>query len=393
MKKTLIALAAFAASASYAQSTVTIAGQLDGGFGSTTNTAGISAPNITSGFYGANRLRFVGTEDLGGGNKANFTLDMQLSLLGGTSGNGLFNCGAWLGMSGASWGELRLGRQGTLSAATICSLDLFGCYGGFGAGGVLLGGTANAATAANGAANWFAANPSRGGAGYALSTVGGGFSGLTPAAAGTTQVVAAAISTTPSADPTRVVNAVTYSSPSYSGFSAALQYAFGGTANATTSTTDGATSAVQVNYVAGPIWASLAVQNAAGTAASPATGSTTTLGANYDFGIAKIGFGMQKETGSGPGIAFADGTALAIVVAGNFGAVTPYLRFGNRTESGGVRVGTETVSQVTNLGVTYALSKRTKLYADYSVDTQPLSRVPAATTSPSQFGVGIQHTF
>jgi len=95
MKKTLVALAALAATASFAQSSVTISGQLDAGFASTTSTAGITATNVSSGYFGANRLRFVGVEDMGGGMKTNFWLEMQPGFNGSTSGNGLFNRGAW----------------------------------------------------------------------------------------------------------------------------------------------------------------------------------------------------------------------------------------------------------------------------------------------------------
>lgn len=393
MKKTLVALAALAATASFAQSSVTISGELDAGFASTTSMAGITATNVSSGYWGSNRLRFVGVEDMGGGMKANFWLEMQPGFNGGTSGNGLFNRGAWMGMSG-SWGEFRLGRQGTSTIGVVCTIDQSGCYSGFAGGGILFSGNASAGTIGNGAANWFAANPTRGGTGLALSTVGGGFSGLTPAAPGATQAVAAAISTTQSADATRVVNALTYLSPDFSGFRGQIQYAFGGTANATTSTTDGATSGLQLTYGNGPIWVGLSAQNAGGTAASPATGNLTTLGGTYDFGMAKVGLGWQKETGSGAGVRFTDGTAWALTVVGNMGAIKPYLKFGNRTESGGVRVGTETVTQVANLGVTYSMSKRTMLYADYGVDSQASnSRNGVGTSNPTTFGVGMQHKF
>jgi len=393
MKKTLVALAALAVTGAFAQSSVTISGQLDAGLSSVTSTAGITATNVSSGYFGANRLRFVGVEDMGGGMKTNFLLEMQPGFNGSTSGNGLFNRGAWLGMSGG-WGEFRLGRQGTTTIGVVCSIDQLGCYSGFAGGGILFSGNAGGATISNGVANWFAANPTRGGSGLALSTVAGGFSGLTPAAAGTTQVVAAAISTTQAADVTRVVNGITYLTPNWGGFTGQVQYAFGGTANATTSTTDGATSGLQLNYGNGPIWVGLAVMNAGGTAASPTTGSLTTVGGTYDFGMAKVGLGWQKETGSGAGVTFTDGTAWALTVVGKMGALSPYLKFGNRTESGGVRVGTETVAQIANLGVTYDMSKRTKLYADYGVDSQASnSRNGVGTSNPTTFGVGIQHTF
>ena len=87
-----------------------------------------------SGIHGASRLRFVGVEDLGGGNKANFWLEMQPDFATGATSADLFNRGAWLGLSG-NWGEFRLGRQGTNNVAAVCDVDQMGCYSGFSGGG------------------------------------------------------------------------------------------------------------------------------------------------------------------------------------------------------------------------------------------------------------------
>jgi len=61
---------------------------------------GSSVQNVSTGTNGASRLRFVGVEDLGSGTKATFWLEMQPSFQNGTiSGAGLFNRGAWAGLS------------------------------------------------------------------------------------------------------------------------------------------------------------------------------------------------------------------------------------------------------------------------------------------------------
>ena len=78
MKKTLVALAALAATASFAQSSVTISGQLDAGIAATSSVTGVSNTNLVGGLYGANRLRFVGVEDMGGGMKAQQRLMSQM---------------------------------------------------------------------------------------------------------------------------------------------------------------------------------------------------------------------------------------------------------------------------------------------------------------------------
>ena len=394
MKKTLIALAAMAATGAFAQSTVTISGMLDAGLAISTSVANVQTTTLASGQLSGTRLRFVGVEDMGGGSKATFWLEMQPNMVdGGTSGNGLFNRNAWLGLSGG-WGELRLGRQATTTAIIACtiSFDPAGCAGGFGAGGVLISGSG---AAASGGGNWIAATPSRAGAGLALSAIGGGFNGqpVAPAVAGTSPGANAATVTTSGQDVTRVVRAVSYLSPNMSGFTAQVQYAFGGVAGASG---DGSTTGLLAAYANGPVWAALAYSSVTGTAASPASGTLTTLSGSYDFGMAKLGLIYQKEGAAGNGGAFAvtftDATAYALTASVPLGAARIYGRFGNRTVSGGTNT-LGTVAQMVNIGATYDLSKRTRLYADYVVDTAPGQSGVMATTNPTQLGMGIEHFF
>ena len=127
MKKSLIALATLAATTAFAQSSVTISGQLDAGIAATKNGDGTAVTNMASGIHGASRLRFVGVEDVGGGTKANFWLEMQPDFTNGTTNSaGLFNRGAWLGLSNASLGEIRLGRQGTNTIGKATAINM-GC--------------------------------------------------------------------------------------------------------------------------------------------------------------------------------------------------------------------------------------------------------------------------
>jgi predicted porin len=121
MKKSLLALAvlgAFAGSA-VAQSSVTLYGVADA--------------NITSAKGGTNRLTSVGSgglngsrwglrgsEDLGGGLKANFVLESGYGIDTGNSqqGSRLFGRASWVGLGGG-FGEVRIGRQYTpIGAAT-----------------------------------------------------------------------------------------------------------------------------------------------------------------------------------------------------------------------------------------------------------------------------------
>jgi predicted porin len=128
MKKSLIALAALAATTAFAQSSVTISGTMDAGVMNQKFDNGTNVTNVSTGSNGASRLRFVGVEDIGNGTKANFWLEMQPSFQDGTtSAAGLFNRGAWLGLSDTTFGEIRLGRQGTNSVAAVCDIDQQGC--------------------------------------------------------------------------------------------------------------------------------------------------------------------------------------------------------------------------------------------------------------------------
>ncbi|WP_029462137.1 porin [Serpentinimonas barnesii] len=89
MKKTLIALAALAATgATLAQSSVTIYGRMDLGMSSVETTSGFGAGATTSeafslagaeGVRTGSRLGFRGTEDLGGGLRAGFTYEIGIN--------------------------------------------------------------------------------------------------------------------------------------------------------------------------------------------------------------------------------------------------------------------------------------------------------------------------
>jgi predicted porin len=174
MKKSLIALAALAATSAFAQSSVTLYGIVEAGVdlgynrtvdtvtttrGFTAAGAAATSPSLTAPTYvnnvltfgaavntgnvvnrteqkngmrvqdgndqgsGTSRVGFRGTEDLGGGMNANFQLEMGLRLddgaitggqaavpSSGNSGGNAFGRNAWGGISGG-FGEFRIGRQ------------------------------------------------------------------------------------------------------------------------------------------------------------------------------------------------------------------------------------------------------------------------------------------
>ena len=128
MKKTLaLAITALAACTAHAQSTVTIYGLLDLSVGVSDTGEGTTLPGgsvrtangfrnyrMDSGLMFGSRLGFRGVEDLGGGLRANFLLEMGINAnTGGFNQGGL----AWgrqvfVGLGGSNW-SLSAGRQYT----------------------------------------------------------------------------------------------------------------------------------------------------------------------------------------------------------------------------------------------------------------------------------------
>lgn len=167
MKKSLIALAALAATGAFAQSSVTLYGTLDMGFGTINHAAGVDAYNsaaagvqptngtsvakgAVTGLMGnntvASRWGIKGVEDMGGGLKANFTLESAVQVASGAVPNGkvndsmpntnsttmingegsytgaLFEREATLGLEGG-FGSVKLGRQLTVNADAVGAYD------------------------------------------------------------------------------------------------------------------------------------------------------------------------------------------------------------------------------------------------------------------------------
>jgi len=124
MKKSLLALAAMGAfaGAAHAQSSVSVYGIIDTGYLSTETKSNAATPvtaqQSTLGHDGAmngTRLGFRGTEDLGGGMRANFNIEMGIN----TTDDGMVanasNRNSFVGLSDSKLGEVRLGRFATLN--------------------------------------------------------------------------------------------------------------------------------------------------------------------------------------------------------------------------------------------------------------------------------------
>ena len=345
---------------------------------------GSSVQNVSTGTNGASRLRFVGVEDLGSGTKATFWLEMQPSFQNGTiSGAGLFNRGAWAGLSDSKLGEIRLGRMGTNNVSAVCDIDQQGCYTGAYGGGILFSG--QGAPGTNGAA-LFAANPTRGGvpqtvngtAPFSTATVASGTAFTNVQASSTGDVAQAGTSW--SADSTRYVRAIRYSLPTLvTGLSLNATMAYG--QNISTGGHTGNTTGFDGNYVSGPLKLTAAYQKADADVAGGANGELTTYGAIYNLGFASIGAGIQNEKASGgTGLTFTKADAFAVTALFPMGATTPYIKYGERKYSGGTW-GDRTTAKVTNVGVRYAFSKTTYVYADYMTNGAALLNTTAGGNS------------
>jgi predicted porin len=132
MKKSLLALAVLGAfaGAAQAQSAVTIYGSFDGGVRHVNNVDAAGNSRLTmgsNGTFNSNRIGFKGVEDLGGGMNAHFTLETGFNTGTGALDNAtnrLFNRTAAVGLGG-SWGSLDFGRQYSVNFKTIGAYDPF----------------------------------------------------------------------------------------------------------------------------------------------------------------------------------------------------------------------------------------------------------------------------
>ena len=125
MKKAIAAVAALsglAAHVAYAQNAVTLYGVVDNGLAYQNNgttvgsaAAGHSAVKMSTGVWLGDRFGLKGSEDLGGGSKAIFTLESGFAGTNGTSqyASGIFTRQAWVGVTNATYGTLTAGRQYT----------------------------------------------------------------------------------------------------------------------------------------------------------------------------------------------------------------------------------------------------------------------------------------
>ncbi len=144
MKKTLLAAALVTgfAGVAHAESSVTLYGLVDAGYGYQNvetkfrgdyKNGKVSTRNfgVRSGVLNGNRWGLKGKEDLGNGTSAIFVLESGFDLGNGRSGQDdrLFGRQAYVGLTGDSWGTFTIGRQYNAADAFVAPIDPFGTGG------------------------------------------------------------------------------------------------------------------------------------------------------------------------------------------------------------------------------------------------------------------------
>jgi predicted porin len=331
MKKSLIALAVLAASgAALAQSSVTLSGTVNLGVVKTTGaSAKLDAAN------GASQIVFSGSEDLGGGLKANFRLAQRFSPESGWNDGALnsrptFQGESTVGLSGA-FGAVKLGRALTAFGAPINNTDPWGT--------LTVGSTANLAS------------------GYVTDPVAN-FDGEGAAR----------------------TDGIFYSSPNFSGFSVAATVGLKNS-QAGVVATGAAVPAQAKNLIS--LWGQYAngpLMVGVGYEQNRRDDDITAILGTYDLGMVKLGAGYsQVDTVAIAGTKRKNWNMMATMP---FGAVSAKLGYyASKAEGTGVK------TTKVGLGGEYALSKRTYLYT-----TVGRTKVGAAAATTG-FDVGVSHSF
>ena len=352
MKKSFIALAVLAASGvASAQSTVTLYGLVDAYVGSqkinglTQSGVNLASPaGGSGGGLNTSRFGFKGSEDLGGGLKANFVLEAGFDPSTGVANNytspytgktdsAIFGRQSWVGLSGG-FGEVRVGKMWTPydevkgSGAAAFDANIFAP-----------------------AANVWATN------GYS----------------------------------DRPGNSVYYATPSFGGVTAAAMYSLG--ENKTPTVDAGKLASANIAYAGGPVAVALSHQVEKADGVTKAT-RFTQLNASYDFGVVKLlgALGHVKDGVNPYGLAVSKSTeyqigldvpvSTAVTLSGGYA-------HSKDTQYAG---GPDITRKGYGLAGLYALSKRTNLYAGVQ-DSKQNAYALTGENKIRIYALGVRHTF
>lgn len=306
MKKLLVlsAIAASVAAPAFAQSSVTIYGRVNVSV-EKQKTGDVSDSTLVD---NASRIGFKGTEDLGGGLKANFVIEHGFNAATGKAAGAMWGREATVGLSG-SFGAIRLGNMAASDAyfATSDYVDMHNH------------GTGTSSDAF-----------------YGGPVVGG------------------------------LQTAVTYTTPTFSGASASLQYA-NANANGDNPT------AFAANYDLNDLHLGLGYEKLGDA-------KMTAVRAAYTMGAFTLGGYFEKDSGT------LDRTNIRLAGMYTQGASEFHLSFGKAGEANDVPDSGAT--QLT-LAYNYNLSKRTKVYGFFT----KVNKEDAAADDFQSFALGLRHDF
>jgi predicted porin len=383
MKKLLVALLATAGiTSAYAQSSVSIYGILDVGYigSSSEGAVGNKVSKTTTNTFSnsaeqTSRLGFRGTEDLGGGRSAFFTVETGLTPNTGQAST-WDNRQSFVGIKQNGIGQVAVGTQYTPIHTAVAATDA-------GQQNNMVGDVIYATGAASG-------------------TSGNGSN---------------------SAYTIRTANTLSAKSDRFAGFSAGGFATLANSNTTQTNTTGGSTNYNGYGLTADYTWNKLYVVAAYQTLKSEQTTSFTTptywttntssvapgggvntqdtqkyVGATYDFGILKAyaQYVARKATSTVNSNDYLSRTAQQVGVRGNItSTIDAWASVGNgRYDAFGATTPTVNFNAF-QVGSNYWLSKRTNLYAIFGQNKTSSTNVAslAPALSASNYAVGVRHTF
>jgi predicted porin len=369
MKKTLIALAALAAvGTASAQSTVTLSGIFKAGVAQTkySGGTGLATGSSLAVTDGASRFIISGSEDLGGGMRANFQVDNRFRLddNGGTRFDGL-TAATIVNANPLGGGATFVGLSGGFGALQVGKLDTHYCLGG----------------------------DTHGSRSTSLQAGSCGLLGYVQGQANSIANVG------------RSTNVIRYTTPSFGGFNGQLNYSTSpfGSEGPVGDAGKGKAVAAALNYTAGPLRAGLSVWNAeTENRAAAGDQKAATAMVDWNFGVGSVGLTFDR---SERGTLERDAWSVPMTFRLGTGTLLATYTRANNAENAGVNVPNSGANLI-SVGYDYPLSRRTSLgvsyarldnkaAASYQLFASALMGTPASGLGQdaNQFYVGVRHAF
>ncbi len=357
MKKSLVALAVLAASgAAMAQSSVTLYGIADLWVGSANVDTGADSESATlmhSGGVSTSRWGMKGTEDLGGGLKANFQFEQSVAVDTGAASN--FGRAAWVGFSGG-FGAVRLGLTATPFDDVQGASD-----------GVFDSDLAPAVSA--------------------------GYGNVTKLGA---KLRASGVFATSNDYHGKAANTIYYQAPNFNGFSGAFSYSLD-----EEDAKMPAITSLNLTYAAGPLAAQFAYQSE-DLSTNTSNINYLRLGASYNFGVAtaKFMFGKAENIRVTNTVSTSTADAFANIKGAEttewqIGADMPISSAMTLSASYAVSEDNKEAGDTERSGfgmaVAYGLSKRTTLYGGFKM--VKIDPIVGHDVDVTVFAAGVKHTF